>query len=449
LLNLTEEKIGPCLVALQVDVEPVRVESAMHLAAGRIARSVRIPGFRTGKAPYAVVLRAYGQQAVLAEAVRELGDEILKEALNQQGIEAYDNPSVEIASPEPLKLKFTIPVKPSVDLGAYRALRTPVQAPEAVDDVRLNQALEQVRKAQATHAPTERPAQLGDLVRLDFKIDDGDKNVLDRKDSERQLEAGAGDVAPGFSEALVGMAMGETRNFELAVPSDYAVADLAGHTLKVVATVHDIKEVQLPPVDDELAKSDGRFETLAELKADLRKNLEENAARVERERYESEVLLTAVEGAKIEFPDAMVEEELKQSLNELARSVTQQGFTFENWLRMNDTSLSGLRASMRPGVEERLRNTLFLYNLAEREGIKVEAEDIEASIAEEIARYPAELHPQLKEIYAKEDARLSLALRLLHRRALDKLVSIAKGEGILLPADAEPASRPSEVLVAH
>lgn len=448
MLNLTEEKIGPCLVTLNVDVEPARVEASMHDAAGRIARNVRIPGFRPGKAPYAVVLRTYGQQAVLEEAVHKLGDEILQEALTQQSIEPYDNPSVEIANPEPLKLKFTIPTKPSVDLGGYRALRVPVQAPEAIDDARLNQALEDVRKAQATHAPTERAAQLGDLVRMDFKIDDGEKTILDRKDIERQLEVGVTDVAPGFSEALVGAAAGEERTFELAVPGDYEVAELAGHTLSVVARVHDIKEVQLPALDDELAKSDGRFDTLEELKAELRKNLEENAARAEKERYESEVLRQAVEGAKIEFPDAMVEEELKQSVNELARSVTQQGFTFENWLKMSENSLSGVRASMRPGVEARLRNTLFLYNLAEREGIKIEAADIDAAVNEELERYPAELQAQLQEIYAKEDARLSVALRLLHQRALEKLVSIAKGEGVLLPGDAAAAA-PSEVLVAH
>jgi len=448
LLNLTEEKIGPCLVALHVEVEPARVEGAMHDAAGRIARNVRIPGFRPGKAPYAVVLRTYGQQAVLEEAVHKLGDEILQEVLTQQSIEPYDNPSVEIANPAPLKLKFTIPTKPSVDLGAYRALRVPAQAPEAIDDARLNVALEQVRKTQATHAPTERPAQLGDFVRMDFKIDDGEKNLLDRKDIERQLEAGVADVAPGFSEALVGATLGESRNFELAIPGGYEAAKLAGHTLTVAATVHDIKEVQLPPLDDELAKCDGRFETLAELKAELRKNLEENAARVENDRFEAEVLRIAVEGGKIEFPDAMAEEELRLSLNELARSVTQQGFTFENWLKLSDNSLSGLRATMRPGVEERLRSTLFLYNLAEREGIKIEAADIDAAVAEEMARYPEDLHPQFREIYAKEDARLSLALRLLHRRALDKLVSIAKGEGVLLPGDVAPAA-PTEVLLAH
>ena len=448
MLNLTEEKIGPCLVSLNVEVEPARVQASLHDAAGRIARNVRIPGFRPGKAPYAVVLRTYGQQALLEEAVHKLGNEILQEALVQQSIEPYDNPSVEIANPEPLKLKFIVPTKPSVDLGAYRALRVPVQAPESIDEARLNLALEDVRKAQAAHAPTERPAQLGDLVRMDFKIDDGEKNILDRKDIERQLESGQVDVAPGFSEALVGAAIGETRHFELPMPADYEAAELAGHTLTVDVTIHDIKEVQLPPLDDELAKSDGRFETLDELKADLRKNLEENAERVEKNRYETEVLRLAVEGSKIEFPDAMVEEELSQSVNELARSVTQQGFTFENWLKMSENSMSGLRASMRPGVEARLRRTLFLYNLAEHEGIKVEAADIDGAVAEEMQRYPAELHAQLQEIYSKEDARLSLALRLLHQRALDKLVSITKGEGVLLPGDAAPAA-PSEVLVAH
>ncbi|MEP7200954.1 MAG: trigger factor [Chloroflexota bacterium] len=449
MLNLIEEKIGPCLVALQVEVEPTRTENAMQAAARRIAQSVRIPGFRQGRAPYHVVVRAYGKETVLKEAVETLGNEILKEAIEQQTLKPYENPTLEVVQNEPLTLKFTVPTAPVVDLGNYRALRVAVNPPEPINDAEVDAALEKIRRTNATFAPVERPAQLGDLARLDFTIRAGERTVIERKDIDRELQAGEDDVAPGFSPALVGMAMGETREFDLQMAADYAVADLAGQTLRVNATVHDIKEMQLPALDDELAKTDGRFETLAELRADVRKNLEENAARTERERYEADVLQTALANAQIEFPDAMVEDELNHSLNDVMRDVAQQGFTFENWLRMNEMSVSQLRASLRPSVEARLRNSLFLYNLAEREGIKIEAPDIEAAIDAEAAQYPDDMQETVRQAYTSENARVSIGLRVLQQRAMKKLISIAQGEGVLLPGDVDMASRPSEVLVAH
>ena len=159
MLTLTEEKIGPCLVAIQVDVAGDRVDTAMHEAARRISKGGKIPGFRPGKAPYPVVLRTYGREAVLEEAVGKLGNEVLQEALTQQGLEAYDNPGVEIVSPDPLKLKFTIPTKPVVDTGNYRALRLAPKAAEPFEEAKVDEALEQVRRAQATYAPVERPAR--------------------------------------------------------------------------------------------------------------------------------------------------------------------------------------------------------------------------------------------------------------------------------------------------
>jgi trigger factor len=447
LLNLTEEKIGPCLVAIEVDVDAERVDSAMHVAAKRVSRTARIPGFRPGKAPYAVILRTYGRDALLHEAVDDLGNSVLKEILEQQSITAYDAPAVEIANHEPLKLKFTIPTKPVVDLGAYRALRLAEPDPEVISEEKVNEALEQIRRAQATFAPVERPVQMGDQVRLDFKIDAGEKMTLERKDVEREVKDGDTDVVPGFSAALVGMNMGETREFRLTMPDPYEVSELAGATVQCSATIKDIKEVQLPALDDDLAKTEGKFETLAELRDDVRKNLQENADRVRKEQFEADILAAAVNGSKIEFPDVMAEEELNHSIDDVKRSVSQSGFTWENWLRMNNTTEAQMRASMRPGVESRLRNSLFLYTAAEKEGIKIEAPDIDAMIEEEANRFPEDMREQVRDAFSTENSRLSLGLRLLHTRALEKLVAIVKGEGVVLPGDAN-AARPSEVLVA-
>ncbi|MBI1801018.1 MAG: trigger factor, partial [Chloroflexi bacterium] len=417
---MTQEKIGPCLVALQVEVEPERVDTAMQKAAKRIAQAGRVAGFRKGKAPYHLILRTYGKPAVLQEAVDELGNQILKEAVAQQDIKPYDRPALEVVKTEPLTLKFTVSTTPAVDLGAYRAIRVESQ-PAAADEAEVNSALERTRKAHATTARVERPAQMSDMLRLDVKVQSGDKTMLDRKDADVELVEGEDDIAPGFSAAMIGAQSGEARNFELAVPADHPNTAFAGLTLQVSTQVKDIQEVTLPPLDDELAKTAGTFETLDELRADLRQKLLTRAEERERGRFEDEVVKAALGGAHIEFPDAMAEEELRHSLSDLMRDVSQMGYTFENWLRMNNLTMESLRASFRPGVEERLRRSLLLFNVAEREGIKVEAADVDAAVDEQVANYPAEIQDTARTVYNGEEMRATLCLRLLQQRAMEKL----------------------------
>lgn len=447
MLNLIEEKIGPCLLSVQVEVEKERVDSALKQAASQLARQVRIPGFRAGKAPYHIVVNTLGKENVLSKAVESLGNELLKEITEQHGIKLYNEPQLEIVQPEPLKLKYTMATQPQVDLGNYRALRIEAKPPEPVADEQVNKAIEDIRKHHATQIPVDRPVQLGDALRMDLKAETEDKIWFERKDVEREAVIGENDFAPGFSEQIVGMNAGETRTFDSHIPTDFGNSDFAGKTLKCTVTVHDVREVELPPLDDELAKIAGEHETLEALRAELRKNLEESAKEREATRFGSETLQGALAGATIEMPDAMVEHEVMHELEEMMQNVQAQGFEFERWLQMNQTSLANLRAQLRPVAEARLKQSLFLYDLANREGIKVEEAAVDEVIDEEIELYPPDLQDQMRAMYAKEDARLSLALRLLQQKSLDKLLSIVKGEGVLLPSDvtAQPAQ---QVLIA-
>ena len=450
MLNLTEEKIGPCMLAVQVEVESDKVNGAMQQAARQIAQKVRIPGFRPGKAPYPVVLRTFGKDNVLAEAVETLGNQVLQELVTQRDLKLYNTPQLEIVEKEPLKLKYTLTTQPHVELGGYRSIRIEAKLPEVVSESEVEQNLEQMRKRHAVQLPVDRPAQMGDALRLDLKAETVEPAQVwfERKDVERELENGADDFAPGFSAAVVGMQMSETRQFALAIPSDYKMTDLAGKTLNVTVTVHDIREVQLPALDDELARTVGEYETLEALRTTLRENLTERNKETEESRFGSETLQTALNTAQFEYPDAMVDEEVNNRIKNLSDEVTQQGFQFEKWMATNQTNLANLRASFRVEAEQSIRQSLLLYKLAEREGVKVEASEIEEVAAEELSLYPSEMQEQMQKLYSSEAARLSISLRLVQQRTLDKLIAIAKGEGILLPSDATSSGQPSQILVA-
>ncbi len=448
LQNVTEEKLGPCLIAIQAELEPADVTTAMQQAARRIARQTRIPGFRQGKAPYAVVLRTIGKDALLQEAVEEVADGVLQKLLDERAINAYARPTLEIVKHEPLTLKYTISTRPVIDPGAYRSLRLEPKPAETIDDARVDKALAQLRRAHATLTAVEHPSEIGDMVNMDVKITSGDKTIIDRKATDVEMSEGEEDLTPGFSRAVIGLSKGEQRVFNLLVSEDDKESGLAGQTLNIDVTVHEVKQMTLPALDDELAKTDGRFETLAELRADLQKNLQENAQRAANDAFEDEVLKAAVEGAKIEFPDLMLDEEVNHEITHLQQDVAQQGFDFNQWLRMNNLSLDGLRNSMRPNSEARLRNTLFLYEIAEREGLKVQAADVETEIETLAARYSEDVRGYVRDMYKSDNARVSLGLNVLQRWTLERLVAIAKGEVVALPGDAD-ANRPSEVLVAH
>ncbi|MBI5876446.1 MAG: trigger factor [Chloroflexi bacterium] len=447
LQNVTEEKLGPCLIALQAEVAAADVATAMQSAAQRIARQTRIPGFRKGKAPYAVVLRTIGKEALRQEAVEEIADDVLIKLLDERSINAYARPVLEVVSQEPMTLKYTVATRPVIDPGAYRSLRLEPKPAEQIGDTQVDRALAQVQRAHATIATVERAAEIGDIVNMDVKIMSGEAMLIDRKATDVALVEGEEDLTPGFSRAMIGVAKGDSRTINLLVAESDTESGLAGQTLNITAVVHEVKSMTLPALDDELAKTDGRFETLDELRADLKKNLQDNADHVAKETFDDEVLKAAVAGAKVEYPDVMLNEEVNHQIEHFKEDVAQQGFVFDQWLRMNNMSLDTFRSSIRPGSESRLRNTLFLYDIAEREGLKVQADDINVEVESMAARYPEDLRGYVRDAYKDKNSQVALGLTLLQRWTMEKLVAIAKGEVVMLPGDAD-AARPSDVVVA-
>lgn len=399
---------------LTIEVEEGRVQEALHQTARQVSRRLKIPGFRPGKAPYHIVARMVGQEALYDEAIQQLAPKVYEEALTESGVEPFAKAQIEVLQRAPLILKAIVPLRPVVELGNYRQIRiAPEEVTVAEEDV--DALLAQLQRENAQVVPVDRPTRMGDEIILDLKGTlDGQTVIEAQRETLAMVEEGT-DWPPGLVEELVGMAVGQGEEFTLFYPEDYPSEDLAGHEVTFQATVHEVKERCLPEIDDELAKTVGDFETLEELRERIRHNLQARAELEARERLADRVLAAAIEGAKIEYPPILLERESEAMLAEYAARVEQQGFTFEGYLEAQQKSRDDLMNELRPQAEERLKRALLLGKVTEVEGIEVEA----AEIDEEIER--------IAKLYGDEAAksRPSIENRLLAQKALQRLVEIA------------------------
>ena len=432
-MRVSAQKIPDSQVVLEIEVEPERVEKALDRAYRQLVSRTRVPGFRPGKAPRAMLERYLGRDALLREALDRLVPEVYQEAARQEDVEPIDLPELEVVTTEPLVVKATVPVRPTVDLGDYRQVRVP-REPVEVPQERVEQALEDLRRRYAVLEPVDRPVQWGDILRADVAGAVGDITIVDQKDVEFQLREGQTVSLPGFAERLLGLAKGVETEVEVPVPADFADQRVAGKTARYRVVIHEIKEEKLPALDDSFARQVG--EGFPSLSA-LRERIESDIRQVEEEaalhRYHDQVLAVLEERATLEFPPVLVEREVGRLLrDEQVASGGRAGRVaagpdVERYLRVQGKSEEELRQELRPLAVERVRRSLILTQVAEAENIDVS----DAEIDQEVERLVSSAGPQAEEVrrlFADVDSRDALRRRLLARRTLDRLVDIASGE---------------------
>ncbi len=426
-MKVTTERTENCQVILDIEVDEERVERHLRNAARRISQKVRIPGFRKGKVPYRVVLRRFGKEALYDEAVDELSQDVFKEALKESGIKPFAQARIEDVQWEPTIFKMVVPVGPMVELGDYREMR--VEPEEVtVSDEQVEEVLKDVQKSNVEVRPVQRPAQLGDIGLVDIEARVGGEVVLSNKEQNLHLMADSPDPLSGFSEKLVGMSIGEHREFTLTYPEDWSNPDLAGKEAHFSVHLHELKEEILPALDDDLAKSVGDYETLDELRAKVRENLRTQAQQEAEERFAAQVLEEAVRRARVEFPLVLLEQEIDDMVAEQDRILRQQqGLTLKNYLQTIKKSEEDFRADLRSQAEERLKKALVLNEVIEVEGLKIESDEVETEI-ERLSLPYGEHAEKVREFLSSPDRQVSIKLDLLKRKALDRLVAIAKDE---------------------
>ncbi|MGQ0600608.1 MAG: trigger factor, partial [Anaerolineales bacterium] len=424
------------MMHMTVEVPEDRVQPALQKAARDLSKRYPMPGFRPGKAPYEHVVRQFGERAVYEMAIDELSQKVYQEALDQEKIEAYGAASLNDFELKPMVLKYTVPLKPVVEMGDYRALRVPYDAP-IVQEEEFDRVLESLRERQAVLEPVERAAALGDVLTLDINsfLNEGlnpSDFLMTDKDVALQLDENADWPMPGFVPQVVGMAANETRKFDLAFPENYANESLRGQVAHFEVTSKEVKQRALPEWNDDLAKEIGEFQTLDELKVRVREDLQKQAERSTGREYQDKVLNQLVEQTTVQYPPALLEAEVDDLIEDLDNRLREQKLTLEDYLKIEGKTKEQVREEFKPRAEQRLKRALVLGRIVEAEKLEVQPEDVVQQIEQSSAMW-GDQAGRIREYLTSDKGRQSLVVDMLTTKAMDRITASAKGEEIPLP----------------
>ncbi|MBI2760089.1 MAG: trigger factor [Chloroflexi bacterium] len=427
-MNITAERIQDSQVILTIEVDPERVEKSMDQAYRRNVGRVRVPGFRPGKAPRRIFERHVGREALLQEALDRLVPEIVDEAIKDQDLQMVDQPTLEIPSLDPVVIKATVPIRPTIDLGDYRALRVepdPVETDEADE---LEQAIDRLRHQYATIEPVERPAAEGDRVRVNISGRVEDREVLKSEDAELIVTEDKLTSVPGVYEHLLGMSAGDATAVDAVLPDDYRRAELAGKDIHYTLEVLDVKTENLPDLDDDFAKEVGEgFDSMDALRERLTTDIRERTEREAASKLQEKAVEALTAQATIESPPQLTEREIEHMIRDMTRGTGgDDRRAMEQFLLAVGRSEESLRDELRPSAVERVKRTLVLSRLAELEGIEVTESDIEAEL-DTLARTTTSA-AQMRQIFDTPSGREILQRQIRTRRTVERLALIAKGE---------------------
>ena len=435
-MKVTREDEAQRQTVLNIELEEPDLESYLQRAYQRVSQKVKVPGFRPGKAPRAVVERVVGRESLLQEALEFMIPEVTAKAIEQEEIEAGAQPDVELIETEPVTIKAIVPLLPLVETGDYNSLRVPWVAPTVTDE-QINDSLEETQKQSTLWEPVERPAQMGDQVIMDLKgVIDGE-TLLDQEDGPFILSDEPMPI-PGFGEQLVGIDAGDTREFDLTFPEDYLSESMAGKECHFTVTAKETKEQKLPELDDEFAKGVGDgFDSLNALKDNIRQQLQDELEHQDLHQYEDLVMDELAVIGSVELPNVIVERSIDHHLEEIQETIGRRlgrAISLEEYIDVTKKSEEELREETRRTVEQQLRRSYLITEVARIEGIEASDEDIEAEI-ETMIETSGEQGDQVRQMFMNQENRDSVARSIRSRHTVEHLIAIAKKEA---PAAAKP-----------
>lgn len=450
-LKVTTEPREDRQMAVMIEVPQERVEQELRKAAAKVASEYRLPGFRKGKAPYHIVVRQFGLANLYGEFVDKLGDAVYREALEQEKIEPYAVASLEDVSMDPLVYKVVVPLEPVVELNDYRTLR--VESPEIViDDAQVDEQIEDFREEFAGWEQTEGPSAYGDMLTIDVKsviapagADAEPIVVLDETDWDVTPDAENPMDPPGFDEALIGMRPGENKEFTLAWPADSRSIH-AGKEGLFTVSLKQIQTYKKPELDDAFAaKVDVEIHTIEALRAHVREDLLEEQAASQEELFVLKALDALVEQATLEYPPAVVEDQLDSMLSDYEQQLRQAGIdSLAGFFGQTGQKVEDFRESLREQATLTARRNLVLSEIIRAEQLAVSDEEIDAHIAEmTVTQEDADDEARtamdnLVSLLHSPTGRSIVLNDLMRKKAIGRVLAITRGEE--LPELPEPVA---------
>ena len=427
-MSVQVEKLEKNMAKLTVEVPAENVEKAIQGAYNKMKKSINIPGFRKGKAPRQLIEKMYGKEVFYNDAIDAMLPAAYSDAVEECGEEIVSHPQidvVQIESGKPFVFTATVAVKPAVELGEYKGIQVE-KAPIEVKDEEIEAQITKEREANSrTVTVDDRAVAQGDIVTLDFEGFVDGVAFEGGKGENYDLTIGSNTFIPGFEDQLVGAEIGKELDVNVTFPEEYGAKELAGKAAVFKCKVNGIKVKELPTVDDEFAQEVSEFDTLDEYKADIKAKLlkekEDEAARAK----EDAVIGKIIEGAKMEIPDAMVEYQTRQMLDEFAQRIQSQGISLDQYFQFTGLTEEKYMEEMKPRALQNIQSRLVLEAVAQAENLVAEEADIEEEIKKMADMYKMEAD-KIKELLGerqmeemKKDIAVQKAAKLVAEAAVE------------------------------
>ncbi len=403
-----------------------KIQPALDQAFNKIKKDLNVPGFRKGHMPRTVFNQKFGEEALYEDALNAILPVAYEAAVAELSIDVVAQPKIDVKSmnkDEEWQLIAEVVTKPEVKLGDYKDLEVSVEATKEVTDAEVDEKVERERNNLVELVIKEDAAASGDTVVIDFVGSVDGVEFDGGKGDNFSLELGSGQFIPGFEEQLVGSKTGETVNVNVTFPEDYQAEDLAGKNALFVTTIQEVKTKEVPALDDELAKDiDEEVETLAELKAKYRKELEAAKEIAYDDAVEGAVIELAVTNAEIiELPEEMIHDEVHRAMNEFMGNMQRQGIAPEMYFQLTGTSEEDLHKQYEADADKRVKTNLVIEAIANAEGFKASDEEIEKEINDLATEYNMELD-QVRSLLSVDMLRHDIAMK----KAVEVVTSSAK-----------------------
>ena len=426
---ISQDEIQDRQTVLHIELEEDDVDPFINRAYQRVVQKANIPGFRKGKAPRSVIEQFYGKDYLLNEIIETMLTEMTFQAIQEQELDAVGLPSIDLQEINPIKFNATIPLRPEIELNAYKDIRIEKQEIEITEES-INERLEQLRLSIATWEPFESEIEEGNMITAQIKCSISEEIIIEETDAVYLVNEEIGRPFPGFSTKLIGLKVDSQNSFELEIPEDFSDTKLAGQTINCEVLIKDIKHRVLPELNDDFAKGIGEgYETLDELKEEIQKGIQTESEQQSNFDFRESIIESVIKEANISVPPLLIQNEAENIIQQHTQMVTQANMDIQDYLQSIGKTEEELHNEAQEEAEGRIKRSFLISKIAEQENIEISDDEIEMKIQEIFSNSEGEIPNSTQ----NEEMRNYLFRTLLTDKTIERLEEIASGKESDLP----------------